>query len=96
MKVEFEMLGKTLAKELKTGGVEEAQLFQGSGTDLYIGFSTMGALRACKDAMEFGGITQVFTPQKGSDMDHYRYGLDVPFGLMDYKIRNKASWVSPK
>ena len=85
------MLGENTVTPLKEQGVKEVQLFTGSGSDLYIGFNDGAKLQRVKKMLPFPMSCEFFIPQKGSDMGNkFKYGLCVPFALMDYKISKRS------
>lgn len=85
--VKFEDVHEDVQKVLKEHHIPESALFEGSRTDLYIGTNSYMVAREILNGGKWTAMSDMFKPQKGSDMDHFDYGIDIPFANIGKGVR---------
>lgn len=80
-KIQFSDLDKSLVRILKKCYVSQKDLFVNDNhSDLYVGVNKIEHTAIISDHL--GSLATIFRPQKGSDMEDYKFGIDIAFGAM--------------
>lgn len=81
--IKFEDIHKDVANVLEKMGIGEENLFN-HYSDLYVGCDTIEQARELRDSGKWKSMSSIFTPQKGSDMEHFKFAVDIGLAYVQY------------
>lgn len=83
MKPTLETIHIEVANVLRINGIKNDDLFSRYG-DLMVGCENWSQAIKIRSMGTWRSISDVFTPNKGSDMEGYLYAVEIPFAYTGY------------
>ena len=86
--ISFSNVHPDVVKVLKQEGIQESDLFN-HYSDLYVGCKDMTQAGRILSSGTWRGLSTVFKPQKGSDMEKYPAAVDIAFGAVGQDLADR-------